>query len=70
MSRKAICAIMIALIAVCLVGCGTKNDTKNDTEVEEPKGPSTTQADLDTFYELKSGEVMLMVNARLSEAKG
>ena len=70
MSRKAICAIMIALIAVCLVGCGTRNDTKNDTEVEEPKGPSTTQADLDTFYELKSGEVMLMVNARLSEAKG
>ncbi|MBP5354461.1 MAG: hypothetical protein J6Y67_04920 [Lachnospiraceae bacterium] len=69
MIRKSIIATMIAVIAMCLlVGCGDKNETGNKTE--EPKGPSTEKSDLNKFYELGTDEVMLMVNARLSESKG
>ena len=71
MSRRSICAIMIAIVAVFLLaGCSIGgNQTKNETE-EEPKGPSTEKSDLNKFYGLASNEVMLMVNARLSESKG
>jgi len=71
MSRRSICAIMIAIVAVCLlVGCSLGNQTKNETTEEEPKGPSTEKSDLNKFYGLGSNDVMLMVNARLSESKG
>ena len=72
MSRRSICAIMIAIVAVCLLaGCSIGgNQTKNETTEEKPKGPSTEKSDLNKYYGLATGEVMLMVNARLSESKG
>ena len=69
MSKKSLIAAIIAVIAACLLaGCGVENET-NETD-KKPKGPSTEKSDLNKFYELGEDEVMLMVNARLSESKG
>ena len=70
MSKKSVIAIMIAIAAICmLVGCGDKNETGNTT-TDKVKTPSTEQSDLKKFYGLGDNDVMLMVNARLSESKG
>ena len=69
MSKKSLIAAIIAVVAACLLaGCGDENET-NKTD-PKPKAPSTEKSDLNSFYELGANDVMLMVNARLSESKG
>lgn len=69
MFKRSVSTIIIAIAAVCLLaGCVGKNQT--NTTKEEPKGPSTELSDLNKFYNLGQDEVMLMVDARLSESKG